>query len=613
MRTDQVLDAGLTTDPDDDLAPLAAALDDLPPRVRTVAVLRLADDVPLDDVVRVLALPEVEVTAAEQEALRVLVPAAGGADLLPWRFDALAAVVPDDTAADRATDAVLAVRRRRRTTAALAAAALVAAVPVTVAVLDRPADPAAVDGVDRAEPRAATAVGRRPGRTAARVAGRRRRVPRGGPPRAVGHSTTTRRSPTAPWSTRATRGAGRVALVVADTPSGLDGAWLIGPPYAPVDELRPWVPAQIGRNRPAAVLVEGFGRAAVVVVAAPGDAVEISPRLLSEQSGALRREWTAVRADDGTAVVEVDGPEVGRSAAVRVLRDGRLAARPAVGVPGAGGRTGPFELEPLRRGTADPDPALVGEAAARIALPFGVGVDALSTELLWSGELTRTGGLGSVVVLAARVPGNAHVVTAFGRLGSVRGGLEVPCGTTSFPAELPPSIVTVATVCSVFDGSDAGADRTWLVVTAPRESRGGRGARRRRPGARPDVGRGGWGDDAHAGRRRSRCGWRTPTVGRWTSSRSRRPPRRRSATTATTDPRRAAGPRAGEPAPPPRCRPRPTRGRRPTPAGPAACSRRTGSARASGRRRPGRRASRPWWPAPAGCAGRSTRSARAGW
>jgi hypothetical protein len=43
----------------------------------------------------------------------------------------------------------------------------------------------------------------------------------------------------------------------------------------------------------------------------------------------------------------------------------------------------------------------------------------------------------------------------------------VPCGTTSFPAELPPSIVTVATVCSVFDGSDAGADRTWLVVTAP--------------------------------------------------------------------------------------------------------------------------------------------------
>jgi hypothetical protein len=262
--------------------------------------------------------------------------------------------------------------------------------------------------------------------------------------------------------------AGRVALVVADTPSGLDGAWLLGPPRAPADELEPEVPDQVGRNRPAAVLVEGAGRAVVVVVAAPGDAVEVSPRLLSEQSGALRREWTTVRLDDGTAVVEVDDPAVGRAAAVRVLRDGRVAARPEVVVPGAGGRPGPFQLEPLRRGTADADPELVGEAAARIALPFGVGVDALSSQLLWSGELTRTGGLGSVVVLAARVPGNAHVVTAHGRLGSVRGGLAVPCGTTSFPAELPPSVVTVATVCSVFDGSDHDADRTWLVITAPR-------------------------------------------------------------------------------------------------------------------------------------------------
>jgi DNA-directed RNA polymerase specialized sigma24 family protein len=469
VRTDQVLDAGLTSGPDDDLAPLAAALDDLPARLRTVAVLRLADDVPLHDVARMLALPEDEVAAAEREALAALAPAAGDADLLPWRLDALAAVVPDDTAADRAADAVLAGRRRRRTTAVLAAAALVAAVPLTVAVLDRPADPA-----DPAVPTTSTEPSPepRPRSVDVLVAPPRgsladdeeflqaaRRVPwdtDDNPPvadRTVVYATDTR--------------AGRVALVVADTPSGLDGAWLIGPPQASVEELRPWVPAQIGRNRPAAVLVEGFGRAAVVVVAAPGDAVEISPRLLSEQSGALRREWTTVRADDGTAVVEVAGPEVGRSAAVRVLRDGRVAARPAIGVPGAGGRIGPFELEPLRRGTADADPALVGEAAARIALPFGVGVDALSTELLWSGELTRTGGLGSVVVLAARVPGNAHVVTAFGRLGSVRGGLEVPCGTTSFPAELPPSIVTVATVCSVFDGSDAGADRTWLVVTAP--------------------------------------------------------------------------------------------------------------------------------------------------
>jgi hypothetical protein len=151
---------------------------------------------------------------------------------------------------------------------------------------------------------------------------------------------------------------------------------------------------------------------------------------------------------------------------VRIVRDGQVVARPAVTDPNRDDRDPPpLTLEPVRPGTTDADPVLVAEALGRVARPFGVEPGALSPHLLWSAELTRTGGLGRVVVLAARVPGNAHVVTALGRLGEVRGGLEVPCGTTSFPAELPPSTMSVAMVCSVYAGSEV--DRTWLVVTAP--------------------------------------------------------------------------------------------------------------------------------------------------
>ena len=60
---------------------------------------------------------------------------------------------------------------------------------------------------------------------------------------------------------------------------------------------------------------------AVVVVAAPGDAVEISARLRSEPSGAVARTWSAVPVDDGTAVVELRSRADGPAVAVRIVRE----------------------------------------------------------------------------------------------------------------------------------------------------------------------------------------------------------------------------------------------------------------------------------------------------
>jgi DNA-directed RNA polymerase specialized sigma24 family protein len=463
----QVLDAGPLADAGSDLGPLAAALDDLPPPARTVAVLRLADDLPVDEVAGILTLPADEVRALEREALDRLGAVEGSASRLPGRLDALAAVPPDPAAPDRVADTVLARRRNRRTTAALVAAGLIAAVPVGSVVADRPgaapvaaADPAGGSAEDPPPEPVEVLTGPPRGSLAEDEAflEAARRVPWGTdddpPPEA-------RRAAYA-----ADTAAGRVALVVGDTPSGLEGAWLLGPPGAAADELVPRVPERIGRSRPAAVLVEGADATAVVVVAAPGDAVELSARLRSEPSGAVARTWQPVPVDDGTAVVELRSSADGPAAAVRIVRDGQVVARPVVTGPDRDGEDPPpLTLEPVRPGTAEADPVLVADALARVARPFGVEPGALSPHLLWSAELTRTGGLGRVVVLAARVPGNAHVVTALGRLGEVRGGLEVPCGTTSFPAELPPSTMSVAMVCSVYAGSEV--DRTWLLVTAP--------------------------------------------------------------------------------------------------------------------------------------------------
>jgi hypothetical protein len=65
------------------------------------------------------------------------------------------------------------------------------------------------------------------------------------------------------------------------------------------------------------------------------------------------------------------------------------------------------------------------------------------------------------------VPGGGALVTTHGRVGPPGTGREVPCGTVPLPRGTDAAGSTVAAVCSVFDGIEVEADRSWLVVTAP--------------------------------------------------------------------------------------------------------------------------------------------------
>lgn len=261
--------------------------------------------------------------------------------------------------------------------------------------------------------------------------------------------------------------AGVVALVVADGTARTRGVWLTGPADADAADLRVWIPDRLASGRPATLLVPGPAEAVLVVVAGSDEAVEVSPRLVVDRAGRTSRTWTPVRADDGVAVVTVPDVTAGLAAAVRVRRDSAVVHRSGFPVPADDAPAAAPVALPALRADTPADAHVVGEAVRRIAQPLGVPPGSLRPRLLWAGGLTRTGGLGTVAVLTVPVPGGGRLVTTHGRVGPPGTGREIPCGTTPLPAGTDPLTLTVAAVCSVFDGVEVEADRSWLVLTAP--------------------------------------------------------------------------------------------------------------------------------------------------
>jgi hypothetical protein len=258
---------------------------------------------------------------------------------------------------------------------------------------------------------------------------------------------------------------GRVALVVGTVLEDFRGVWLTGPVGAAAQDLMPHLPRQLGRERPLALLLGGPGPATLVVVAAPGDEIAVSHRLMTGPRGTVGRTYAGVDAVDGVAVVPARTTVAGSAVSVRVTRDGRDVYRSAADWPGAG--TAPSTplpgLSPLRSGTA-PDPHLVQAALTDVAVPLGVEPGSLQPQLLWSAELTVDRGTGGVAVLVAHSPGGALVVTTWAGVGS----RAVSCGTQTPPGTTDVATLTVARICEVpLPAPGRRGDGRWLVLTAP--------------------------------------------------------------------------------------------------------------------------------------------------
>jgi hypothetical protein len=263
---------------------------------------------------------------------------------------------------------------------------------------------------------------------------------------------------------------GRVVLLAGTVDGDVRGVWLTGPAGGPVDQLTPYVPQHLGPYRPASLLVGGPGPATLVVVTAPGDEVEVSPRLQVGPRGTVGRTYEPVPAGDGLAVATVPTTAAGAGTSVRVLRDGRPVHRAGVAAPAlpAGGADVP-PLDPMRPAATRPADRLVAEALTGIAVPLGAEPAALEPQLLWSGVLPMPEVPGSVAVVVGRSPGGGLVVTTrAGQLGASGAGRTVGCGVSTPPGTTDVAGLVVARVCDLSSPETEPSDQgRWLVVTAP--------------------------------------------------------------------------------------------------------------------------------------------------
>jgi DNA-directed RNA polymerase specialized sigma24 family protein len=481
-RSEQVIEA--MPDPAAATAPgLGAALRELPPRTRAVVVLRWHAHLPDARIAELLGCPVETVAAEAATGLATLAPA-----LAPGAYERAAAEAPLPqrltaglttlaaaagrwrlTAADAVAD--VGARRsgahRRLAVGAVAAAAVVAvAVPLAHWAPDAP--PAAAPVPTPVSTPAAPATVR----SVPVLAGPTRGSLAGDPAFLDALHTVgwgAQEPPPPDQRTVVFAGDtpnGRVALVVGTVLEDFRGVWLTGPVGAPAADLVPHLPRQLGEDRPLTLLLGGPGDASLVVVAAPGDQIAVSDRLMTGPRGTVGRDYPIVPAPDGVAVVPARTTTLGPSLSVEVTREGRQVYRSAADWLGSPASTPLPPLTALRPGGV-PDPHVVDAAVTDLALPLGVEPDSLQPDVLWSADFQLSRGTGSVVVLVGYSPGGALVVTTWA--GGIGGA--VSCGTQTPPGTTEVAGLTVARVCDVaLPGLGQTDDGRWLVVSAPPEA-----------------------------------------------------------------------------------------------------------------------------------------------
>jgi DNA-directed RNA polymerase specialized sigma24 family protein len=479
-HAEQVIDSGTA----DDAAPdLADALVELPARARAVVVLRWYGDLPDGRIAELLRCPVATVrtdAAAGLDRLRpVLAPSPyerAAPDVGPerrlteqltglataagaWRLTSAEAVA--DVAARRS-------RARRRT--ALGVAAALAAVAVALPLSRWAPDADRLVGIVQAED------GEEGGRVPS-VASRITPV-LAGPARGslAGDAAFLDAVRSVGWKgLEAPPPAEREVVFAGDTPHGraalvvgtvhedFRGMWFTGPPGTPADALVPHLPQMLGRDRPVTLLLGGPGDASLVVVAARGDEIRVSDRLLTGPRGTVGRAYTPVPQQDGVAVAPARTTPLGPALSVRVTRDGRAVYRSAVDWLAEGPdptRRYPA-LTPLRPGVVVPDPQVIAAALTDIAVPLGAEPTDLRPQLLWTGAVPLRRGPGTVAVVVAHSPGGALVVTTW--VGG--GGSALSCGTQTPPGAAEVGALIVARVCELERPGAADPGR-WLVFTA---------------------------------------------------------------------------------------------------------------------------------------------------
>lgn len=248
----------------------------------------------------------------------------------------------------------------------------------------------------------------------------------------------------------------RRALVVGrtDVSGAVTGQWFSGPVGADPASLVPEGPVERLEDVASVAHAAAPGDVAVVLVA-PGDAVELSPRVEVGADGSVRRDFAPVEAEDGVVVTSVDAPTVhGSPAAYRVLRNGTVTEQRPVPVSFAREFVwDPPVLTPLDPDSEPPVAEAVDIALEGVLAQTGLTKDEVRLDLLYSGPLAGRGEDG--VVLAVTLPNGAVVVSvAWADMSPTGGGSAGGCGMQAHPAGTPLTSLVVGVRCLLSASGD---------------------------------------------------------------------------------------------------------------------------------------------------------------
>jgi len=266
--------------------------------------------------------------------------------------------------------------------------------------------------------------------------------------------------------------------------SDIAAVWFVGPEGAAPEQMRvATLPRGIAADLPASLYDGSTG--ALVVVAAPGDVIEISERPDVAADATVTRDYTDTGASDGAAVLALPpnpfAPSGLPAAQYRVTRAGMVIAEQhpdgyasAAGVPVTG-----LPLEYLRP-PAVPAPGYPTgreqDMAAQILSEYGLGPDELQLRVHYVGPLPASGEApAGLTMLTATFPSGAVLVRAewMQQIGSPQGPYSgatfggVTCIDELSAAGLPAAKRTLAIRCDVDSGREDPDAESTLVVLGP--------------------------------------------------------------------------------------------------------------------------------------------------
>ncbi|WP_091557455.1 hypothetical protein [Klenkia taihuensis] len=254
----------------------------------------------------------------------------------------------------------------------------------------------------------------------------------------------------------------RWALLVQVEDGGTTATWFTGPTGSPAAAMSSQVTARSSASSTVfSATVEDDRGAALLLVAAPGDEVEVSAGFDVAADGTAARTSRPVGTADGVSAVRLDRAG-GGGVVARVSRDGTPVTtdRPVLLQTSASWAGTPLAA---RSGTDPVDPFAYRVAVEQVTGPTGRRPQDLAVTVLGSGTFPAPGGTTAQAVTVAVVLPTGAVATS---TVAGTGFAAQPCGTSTHPAGTDPATLVVVARCASYAG-DSSTFGATLVVAAP--------------------------------------------------------------------------------------------------------------------------------------------------